>query len=114
VGFDNSEGNNNRRKGYADPRFKRLLWYLIGGTKGGANRAKIIELLNSNPSNPNQISHLLKLDYKTISHHLDVLVKNGIIITDSKESYGAMYFLTPLMENNYLLLSEILERIGKK
>lgn len=113
MGFSNSEGNKPSR-GYADPRFKRLLWYLIGGTKGGANRAKIIELLNSYPSNTNQITHSLKLDYKTVSHHIDVLVKNGLIITDSKESYGAMYFLTPLMENNYSLLSEIMGRIGKK
>ncbi len=113
MGISNSEGNK-RNSGYVDPRFKRLLWYLIGGTKGGVNRAKIIELLNANPSNTNQIATLLKLDYKTITHHVSVLVKNGIIITDSEESYGAMYFLTPLMENNYSLLKEILERIGKK
>ncbi|AFU57802.1 putative transcriptional regulator, ArsR family [Candidatus Nitrososphaera gargensis Ga9.2] len=99
--------------GYVDPRFKRVLWYLIGSTKGGVNRAKIIELLNSRPANPNQIANELKLDYKTVLHHLKVLSDNGLIITDNKESYGAAYFLTPLMENNYQSFVEILAKIKR-
>jgi hypothetical protein len=43
-----------------------------------------------------------------------VLSENGLIVTDNKESYGATYFLTPLMENNILSFREILARIGKK
>jgi len=100
--------------GYSHPQFKRVLWYLIGSTKGGVNRAKILELINSHPANPNQISSELKLDYKTIIHHLSVLAENGLIITDNKESYGATYFLTPLMEKNYNSFMEILVKIGKK
>jgi DNA-binding transcriptional ArsR family regulator len=99
---------------YLDPRIKRILWYLIGSTKGGANRARILELLNSHPANPNQISTELGLDYKTIIHHLSVLVQNGLVITDNKEAYGATYFLTPLMEKNYTSFKEILAKIGKK
>jgi DNA-binding transcriptional ArsR family regulator len=99
---------------YFDPRFKRILWYLIGSTKGGVNRARILELINSHPANPNQISIELKLDYKTIIHHLSVLVQNGLVITDNKESYGATYFLTPLMEKNYDSFMEVLVKIGKK
>lgn len=99
---------------YIDPRFKRLLWYLIGSTKGGVNRAKILELINSRPANANQIAEELLLDYKTVVHHLRVLSENGLIITDNKESYGATYFLTPLMEKNIPSFREILDRIGKK
>lgn len=99
---------------YFDPRFKRVLWYIIGSTKGGANMARILELINSHPANPNQISSELKLDYKTIIHHLSVLAENGLIITDNKESYGATYFLTPLMEKNYDSFVEILAKTGKK
>jgi len=87
---------------------------LIGSTKGGANRAKIIDLLNSHPANANQISSELKLDYKTVIHHLKALVDNGLIITENKESYGATYFLTTLMEKNYEAFKEILVKIGKK
>jgi DNA-binding transcriptional ArsR family regulator len=100
--------------GYIDPRFKRVLWYLIGSTKGGVNRAKIIDLVNSHPANANQIASELQLDYKTVIHHLRVLSDNGLIITDNKDSYGATYFLTPLMEKNYASFQEILVRIGKK
>ncbi len=109
-----SNGNNAGSANYQDPRFRRVLWYLIGSTKGGANRAKIIDLLNSQPANANQIAAELKLDYKTIIHHLKALTDNGLIITENKESYGATYFLTPLMEKNFESFKEILVKIGKK
>ena len=96
---------------YFDPRFKRLLWYLIGSTKGGVSRAKILDLLNSRPSNTNQIASELKLDYKTVAHHLDVLTKNRLIITYNLDRYGATYFLTPIMEKNYDAFREILSKI---
>lgn len=97
--------------GYIDPRFKRVLWYLIGSTKGGANRAKILKLLNERPANPNQLSTVLRLDYKTILHHLKILSENGLVITDDRDKYGATYFLTPMMENNYASFRAILEKI---
>ena len=81
-----SQGGSN---GYFDPLFKRVLWYLIGSTKGGVNRAKIFEFINSRPANANRIATELKLDYKTVLHHLKVLSENGLIITDNKDSYGA-------------------------
>jgi predicted transcriptional regulator len=97
-------------KVYLDPRFKRL-WYLIASTKGGVSRAKIVDLLNSRPSNTNQIASELKLDYKTVAHHLDVLSKNGLVVTDNVATYGATYFLTPIMEKNYDAFKEILAKI---
>jgi DNA-binding transcriptional ArsR family regulator len=112
VGRNNT--NSNIGDGYFDPHFKRILWYLIGSTKGGVNRAKILELIKSQPANANQLASILKVDYKTIVHHLKVLSENSLIITDNKDLYGATYFLTPLMEKNYDSLREILEKIGKK
>jgi hypothetical protein len=44
---------------------------------------------------------------------LNVLIKNGLIVTDDKGIYGATYFLTPLMEQNFQLFNEILEKIKK-
>jgi DNA-binding transcriptional ArsR family regulator len=110
----NSNNNSNIGGGYFDPHFKRTLWYLIGSTKGGVNRAKILEVIKSQPANANQLAAILEVDYKTIVHHLRVLSENSLIITDNKELYGATYFLTPLMEKNYESLKEILKRIGKK
>ncbi len=109
-----SSGGSEGTGGYLDPRFKRVLWYLIASTKGGINRAKIVDLINSRPTNANQIASELKLDYKTVLHHLKVLLENGLIITDNKEAYGATYFLTPLMEKNLESFKEILAKIGIK
>jgi DNA-binding transcriptional ArsR family regulator len=88
-----------------------VLWYLIASTRGGINRAKILEMINLKPANAHQIAKELNLDYKTVLHHLKVLTNNGLVITDKEDSYGAAYFLTPLMENNYQSFIEILSRI---
>ena len=93
---------------------KNLLWYLLAGTRGGETRGKIIELLHQHPSNAHQISSALRLDYKTIRHHLHVLEKNNIITPVNKGNYGAVYFLSDLMKENLHLFGEILVRFGKK
>ena len=93
---------------------KRLLWWLIAGTKGGINRAKIITLLHDRPYNANQLTDKLELDYKTVRHHLKVLEENDVITASGRKKYGAMYFLSPLMEKNYETFKEIWEQIGKK
>lgn len=108
---NNNSAINPNGTGYVDPRFKRVLWYLIASTRGGINRAKILEMINLKPANAHQIAKELNLDYKTVLHHLKVLTNNGLVITDKEDSYGAAYFLTPLMENNYQSFIEILSRI---
>ena len=92
---------------------KYLLGWLIAGTRGGATRAKIIETLKETPQNANQLANQLGMDYRTIRHHLKVLEKNKII-TAAGEGYGVTYFLSPAMEENYVLFEEILKRIWKK
>jgi DNA-binding transcriptional ArsR family regulator len=87
--------DNNTGRGYFDPRLNGCFGTWLAVPEVGVNRAKILDLISSRPSNPNQIASELKLDYKTIVHHLDVLSKNGLNITYNKESYGAIYFLTP-------------------
>ena len=93
---------------------KNLLWYLIAGTKGGETRGKIIELLRKKPSNANKIAEILKLDYKTVRHHLEVLERNNIIVAINKGNYGAVYFLSELMESHIKLFGEIWAQFGKK
>ena len=93
---------------------KNLLWYLIAGTKGGETRGRIINLLNENPSNANKIAEILKLDYKTVRHHLEVLEKNNIITAIEKGKYGAVYFLSELMNSNIKIFDEIWAQFGKK
>lgn len=92
---------------------KYLLGWLITGTRGGPTRAKIIEALKETPLNANQLATQLKMDYKTMRHHLEVLEKNRII-TSVGDRYGATYFLSQTMEDNFALFEEIVHKIGKK
>lgn len=93
---------------------KNLLWYLVAGTKGGETRGKIIELIRKKPSNANKIAEILKLDYKTVRHHLEVLDKNNIITAINKGNYGAVYFLSDFMNSSIKIFEEIWEQFGKK
>ena len=93
---------------------KNLLWYLIAGTKGGKTRGRIIELLRRKPNNAHMIAKILKLDYKTIRHHLEVLEKNNIITAVNKGNYGAVYFLSEIMKSNLETFNEIWVKFGKK
>jgi len=93
--------------------FRHLLHWLIAGSRGGVNRAKIIRILNDEPMNANQLTGMLEVDYRTVRHHLDVLEKNGVI-TPMGERYGMMYFLSPEMEENYPVFEEIWNRFGNK
>jgi DNA-binding transcriptional ArsR family regulator len=92
---------------------KYLLGWLIAGTRGGPSRARIIEILKETPQNANQLATALKMDYRTIRHHLKVLEKNRIITT-AGEGYGTTYFLSPVLEENYALFEEIVKRMWKK
>jgi len=93
---------------------KRVLWYLIAGSRGGTNRARIIEALHDRPYNVNQLSQKLDLDYKTIQHHIKVLEDHNIIVnSDGKKKYGALIFLSNRMEENYPIFLEIMSKMRK-
>jgi DNA-binding transcriptional ArsR family regulator len=99
---------------YGEKYLKRLLWYLFAGTRGGPNRAEIIKALQNRPSNANQLAQILRVDYKTIQHHVRVLEENGLIVPSDKGTYGAVLFLTPKMEEAIPILDEIWIRIGRR
>jgi len=93
---------------------KRVLWYLIAGSRGGTNRARIIQTLHIRPYNVNQLSLELGLDYKTIQHHIKVLKDHNILVNSNEEKkYGAMIFLSNRMEENYPIFLEILSKMKK-
>src|SRR5665811_673310 len=52
----------------------KLLCYLIEGTRGGKTRALILRHLAERSYNANQLATTLNMDYKTIRHHLELLV----------------------------------------
>lgn len=91
---------------------KKLLWWLLAASAGGANRGRIIELLIEKPMNANEIARITGMDYKTVRHHLKVLEKNSLI-TSMGEGYAKMYFISDLLEQNIKHFYEIWEKIGK-
>jgi len=91
--------------------FRKILWWLIGGTRGGKNRLRIIMLLEDRPANQNQISEELDLDYKTVQHHIKLMEEHNLVMA-AGEKYGKNYFLTDQMENNMEKLEEIQEKAG--
>jgi len=92
---------------------KSLLWHLIGGTKGGETRARIINELRERPFNPNQLSENLDLDYKTVTYHLRKLEDNGLVEAGEKD-YGKMYRISERLENKITVFDDIWEKIDKQ
>jgi len=86
---------------------RQLLWFLLAGTRGGLNRARIIEALRARPCNANQLGKDLGLDYRTIRHHLDLLLRNGLLTRPAGDAYAAPYFLSPYLEGNFAVFEEI-------
>jgi DNA-binding transcriptional ArsR family regulator len=93
---------------------KRLLWWILAGSRGGENRGRILLAVHDRPRNAHQLSEALSLDYKTIRHHLKVLQENGLIAPSGPDQYGAVYLLTPAIEQAWPLFGEIWARIGAK
>ena len=89
-----------------DPNVKRVLWYLFAGSRGGINRARIIDLLKEHPYNMNQLAEALKLDYKAIQHNISVLERNNIV-SKMGEKYGVLYFISNHLEANIDAFNEI-------
>lgn len=94
----------------ADPNVKRLLWYLIAGSRGGENRRRIIDMLKEQPRNTNQLSEFLNLDYKAVQHHMSVLEKNNLV-TKEGEKYGVLYFISDFLEHNIETYYDIISKI---
>jgi DNA-binding transcriptional ArsR family regulator len=90
-----------------------MLWWVFTGNRGGLNRARLIVTLKEQPMNANQLATKLAMDYKTIRHHLSVLLKNHLIL-EVGEGYGAMYFLSPELEQNYEEFLHIWSMIERK
>jgi len=91
---------------------RRLIWWILAGSSGGQNRGRIIQLLRERPRNAHQMAKELGLDYKTVRHHLDVLMDNQMLSARG-EGYGRMFFLSPMLETNFAAFEEIWGQIGK-
>jgi predicted ArsR family transcriptional regulator len=88
----------------------KALWYLLTATRGGENRARIIRALSERPRNANQLAESLGVEYKTVRHHLDMLVDHGVV-EPGDNAYGKLYFLTDRFEHHRDAFEEIMDQI---
>ena len=89
---------------------EKALWYLLAGTRGGKNRARLVRAVDERPRNANQLSEALDLEYNTIRYHLEKLEDHDVVET-SGEDYGELYFLTDRFERHREEFETITDRI---
>ena len=106
-----SRSNSEHRK--PDKQTRKLLLYLFTSTRGGYSRLRIVTLLLDKPYNTHQLAQELKMDYKAIQHHLQVLEKNNMV-TKIGERYGAIFHLSNFLEINIIALDEAIDKLDKK
>lgn len=94
------------------PYAKNLLFYVFAGSRGGDNRMRIMDSLQSSPKNTNQLANDLGLNYRAIQHHIEVLEKNNLV-TKVGEKYGANYFPSVFFEANFEIYNEITSKLKK-
>jgi DNA-binding transcriptional ArsR family regulator len=89
---------------------EKALWYLLAGTRGGENRARIIRTLDERPRNANQLAEHLEVDYNTVRHHLEMLRDHDVVETGG-DDYGKLYFLTDRFERHRDAFEEIIDHV---
>lgn len=89
--------------------FERIGYWLLAGSKGGRNRAKILSVLRKKPMNSNQLSEKLKVDYKTVAHHIELLEENGLLYS-TENKYGKMFFPSDSLESSKKML-ELIKKV---
>jgi len=87
------------------------LWYVLTGTRGGPNRVRLLRAVDDQPRNANQLADDLELDYKTVRHHLDVLIENDIV-TKSGDDYGAVYLPAQRVQTRWDTVEAIVSEVA--
>jgi len=89
-----------------------VLWYMLTGARGGPNRIRILQALQTRPWNAHQLAEELELDYTTVRYHLDVLMDHALV-TNSGGSYGTVYELTDAVEEHWAVVERIVEAVDE-
>ena len=89
---------------------QKALWYLLAGTRGGENRARLIRAIDDRPRNANRLSEALDLEYNTVRYHLEKLEDHDVVETGG-ENYGELYFLTDRFERHREAFESITDRM---
>lgn len=86
--------------------FEQTMYWLLSGSKGSLNRIKILTYLEKRPANVNELSKELKLNYKTMQHHMALLLENNLLVAKGNK-YGQMYFLSDVFQSKRELFNKL-------
>lgn len=86
-----TEENMERNLGIWSLRNKELVTLLIS-REGGRTTVKILDEILKKPKNANQLSKMLKLNYKTIIHHTNIMQEHEFI---TKMKFKKTYYFHP-------------------
>ncbi len=100
-------------KAKTNPETKKLFWFLFAESVGAKNRVSIMSVLRKRPSNKNQLSTELGLDYKAVQHHIEVLEENNLVKKTRNQS-RMIYYVSELFMHNEIAFDEIVDRLKFK
>lgn len=63
----------------------------------------LVKALAEKPMNANELAKRLGVDYKTVRHHLDVLMEHGLV-ERLGDGYGAVYTISAFLKKYWKLL----------
>lgn len=90
---------------------KKILIWLLGGSRGGLMRLRILLLLKKKPMNPHQLAKALNVNYRTVIYHLELLERYGLV-GKLDVGYGAPYFISDKLEKRWDLIKEVMRIMG--
>lgn len=83
---------------FFERQLRKIFDFAISGTRGGPMRLRILQELAKKPRNTNELSKILKIDYKTTEYHLRVLKENSLVV-ESGAIYGSKFSISPFLKN---------------
>ncbi len=87
-----------------------VLWHVLASSRGGANRLRILDLLDERPRNANELADALEVDYTTVRHHLGVLESNRVVY-EATEGYGSIYMPTEQTRDHWDVVQQIRDAV---
>ena len=93
----------------------RELRRLLGGTRGGTNRARILRLLHRGPLNANRIARSLGLDYRTARYHLELLkAQDFVVAIRTPDGGGTQYVVSSFVRRHMSDFVEFWSDLARK
>ena len=87
-----------------------LQWDILMTPHGGENRVRILFALDTRPRNTYRLAEALNLDYETVSHHLSVLMDEGLVRASGND-YGEIHLPTEQARYHWNKIEDINEQL---